>query len=84
MPDTTALQEQLDQLLASQISLGMLTDIFAYTLGFHLKLKQRLLTHWNVDRRAALLSEKLEILVRSVHREEVLHEPQFPPPFSLN
>jgi ATP-dependent Lon protease len=84
LPDTAALQEQLDQLLASQLSLGMLTDIFAYTLGFHLKLKQRLLTHWNVDRRAALLSEKLEILVRSVHREEVLREPEFPPPFSLN
>ena len=37
------IKAELDDLLANQVSLGMLTDIFAYTLGFPLPVKQRLL-----------------------------------------
>lgn len=84
LPDSTALHDQLDELMASQVSLGMLTDVFAFTLGFSSTIKQRLLAEWNVDRRAALLSEKLTALAQ---RLEAAHDSgviDFPPRFSLN
>ena len=49
LPDSEALHEQLDGLLDGQASLGMLTDVFAFTLGFSTVIKQRLLTECNVD-----------------------------------
>ncbi len=88
LPDKAAGQQQLDELLASQVSLGRLTDIFAYTLGFPLAAKQRLLTEWNVDRRAKLLSDHLRKLAERVSPaeatgEEPMERP-YPPRFSLN
>ena len=84
MPDKAAGREQLDDLLASQVSLGMLTDIFSYTLGFPLPVKQRLLAEWNVDRRAKLLSDHLSRLTQRVPLVEPSDEPTYPPRFSLN
>ena len=83
LPDSDALHEQLDELLASQASLGMLTDVFAFTLGFSTSIKQRLLAESNVDRRAALLHEKLSALA---NRDDVAVASNFdfPPRFSLN
>ena len=83
LPDKAAGHEQLDDLLASPASLGMLTDIFAYTLGFPLDVKQRLLAEWNVDRRTRTLCDELARLVRG---GPVLEgdEPAYPPRFSLN
>jgi Lon protease-like protein len=83
LPDKAAGQEQLDDLLASQVSLGMLSDIFAYTLGFPFEVKQRLLAEWNVDRRTHLLCEQLERLVRGAPAPDS-DEPTYPPRFSLN
>jgi ATP-dependent Lon protease len=88
MPDKPAGHEQLDDLLASQVSLGRLTDIFAYTLGFPLAVKQRLLAEWNVDRRARLLSDQLSKLAERVSPAEATGEEPiertYPPRFSLN
>ena len=84
MPDKAAGREQLDDLLASQVSLGMLTDIFSYTLGFPLPVKQRLLAEWNVDRRAKLLSGHLSRLAQRVSPADPPDEPTYPPRFSLN
>jgi ATP-dependent Lon protease len=88
LPDKAAGREQLDDLLASRVSLGMLTDIFAYTLGFPLPVKQRLLTEWNVDRRAKMLLEELGRMVErvppSVAAGEDDVERPYPPRFSLN
>jgi uncharacterized protein len=84
LPDSAALHEQLDELLASQISLGMLTDIFAFTLGFPTAVKQRLLAEWNVDRRATLLSDKLAALAQRPELPLNDDEVDFPPRFSLN
>jgi ATP-dependent Lon protease len=84
LPDSTALHEQLDDLLTTQVSVGMLTDVFAFTLGFSTNLKQRLLAEWNVDRRAALLSEKLSALAQQLERAEGEEAADFPPRFSLN
>jgi uncharacterized protein len=84
LPDSTALHDQLDELLASQVSLGMLTDVFAFTLGFSSTVKQRLLTEWNVDRRAVLLSEKLTALAQRLDAAHDSGVIEFPPRFSLN
>lgn len=84
MPDSTALHEQLDEVLASQASLGMLTDIFAFTLGFSVSIKQRLLAEWNVDRRAAELAERLAALSERIEPTASADESAFPPRFSVN
>jgi ATP-dependent Lon protease len=84
LPDKAADREQLDDLLASQVSLGRLTDIFSYTLGFPLPVKQRLLAEWNVDRRARLLSDHLSRLAQRVPPSESSDERPYPPRFSLN
>jgi uncharacterized protein len=84
LPDSTALHEELDELLASQVSLGMLTDIFAFTLGFATPVKQRLLAEWNVDRRAALLIDRLAALAHRQARPPADEAESFPPRFSLN
>jgi len=84
LPDSTALHEQLDELLASQLSLGMLTDVFAFTLGFSTPIKQQLLAEWNVDRRTVVLSEKLAALARRMDPQPSAEAVDFPPRFSLN
>jgi ATP-dependent Lon protease len=84
LPGSTALYEQLDDLVASQASLGMLTDVFSFTLGFSAALKQRLLAECNVDLRAALLTEKLAALARRQETKLDDGASEFPPRFSLN
>lgn len=84
LPSNGPAREQFDEMVASQVSLGMLTDIFAYTLGFPLPIKQRLLTEWNVDRRAALLAERLAAIAQRLNLGESADAPPFPPRFSLN
>jgi uncharacterized protein len=66
--------EQLDQLLGSQISLGMLTDIVAYTLDIDLDFKERLLAEPCIDHRAQLLFDHLNTARKGT----------FPPEFSVN
>jgi Lon protease-like protein len=84
LPDSASLHHELDELLAAQVSLGMLSDIFAFTLGFSTSVKQRLLTEWNVDRRASILTEKLTALSDRLKLPAEAAESDFPPPFSLN
>lgn len=84
LPDSAALHEQLDELLASQVSLGMLTDIFSFTLGFPTSVKQKLLAEWNVERRATLLSERLAALAERIESPAPAEDADFPPRFSLN
>jgi Lon protease-like protein len=74
LPRIPEAYEQLDQLLGNQISLGMLTDIVAYTLDVGLDFKEQLLGEAGVDRRAELL---LERLARA-------RNGKFPPEFSVN
>jgi uncharacterized protein len=81
LPDQPELREELDQLLASHLPLGMLTDVFAHTLALPVMAKQRLLAQWNVDRRAALLIERLREIADATKPQL---PPNFPPPFSLN
>jgi Lon protease-like protein len=78
----SAVQEQFDQLLtSSQISLGMLADMVAFTLDLSLSAKFHLLQETNVDERASYLLDRLHEMrgPESLYRERV-----FPPEFSLN
>jgi len=59
MPPNPEAQNQLDELLNADLSLGMLTDIVAYTVDLDLTTKQTLLSETDVDRRAAQLVEYL-------------------------
>lgn len=84
LPDDSTARQQFDEMLTAQVSLGMLTDIFSYTLGFPLNIKQRLLTEWNVDRRAGLLAERLAAIAKRLNVREPAEAVTFPPRFSLN
>jgi len=73
--------EQMDQLLAAEMSLGTLTDLISYTLDVELDVKVQLLSDVNVVRRARRLIAWLE-----AHDVPLVPEspPNFPPDFSLN
>jgi len=78
MPKIPEAFSQIDQLLGSQISLGMLADIVSYTVELDLETKMRLLAECDVFRRARLLLEAF------AHRPAALTGRSFPPDFSLN
>jgi ATP-dependent Lon protease len=84
VPETTLAQEQFEQLLAQQITLGMLTDIVAFTLSLPIELKQQLLNEWHVDRRAATLLAELEKLQGKPSGLVAGASRSFPPEFSAN
>ncbi len=77
LPDDEKLPYQVEQLLSSQVPLGVLTDILAFTLQLSLPTKQALLDQVNVQWRAEVLCEQLEHLQHRTARP-------FPPPFSVN
>jgi len=78
MPRVPNAYEQLDQLLGSQITLGMLADIVAYTIDLGLETKVQLLAESDVLRRARLLLEAIAARPPSRPRRP------FPPDFSAN
>ena len=77
MPRIPDAYEQLDQLLGSQITLGMLADIVAYTVDLGLDVKMRLLQECDVIRRTQLLLEAIASRPAPARRT-------FPPDFSPN
>jgi Lon protease-like protein len=77
MPRIPDAYEQLDQLLGSQITLGMLADIVAYTIDLGLDVKMRLLQECDVIRRTQILLEAIAARPRPARRT-------FPPDFSPN
>lgn len=74
-------QEQLDQLREAELSLGMLTDVVAYTLDFELPFKQRLLDELDVDTRARQLIDRIATGTSPATQP---NEMKFPPDFSVN
>jgi Lon protease-like protein len=78
MPRIPNAYEQLDQLLGSQITLGMLADIVAYTIDLDLETKMRLLGESDVVRRTQLLLEAIAA------RPPARPRRPFPPDFSVN
>ena len=80
LPDA---QEQLDHLLGTDMSLGMLTDVIGYMLDLDICEKQVLLTEVDVVRRAELLLRHLTALA-SDHTPNGSGIASFPPQFSTN
>ena len=80
MPNLKQLHEQLDQIMASEVPLGILTDILAFTLKLELRVKEQLLSETDVDRRA----ETLLTALQSGHASPESPTVKFPPDFSMN
>ncbi len=77
-------QEQLDQLLAGDIALGVLVDIISYMLNISLAKKEALLAELDVVRRAEMVLAHLEAAAQSSAGPLELDVGTFPPQFSLN
>jgi Lon protease-like protein len=69
--------EQLQKLLQTEMTLGTLTDLMAYTLDFDDAFKAQLLGELDVDRRA-------EKLLAQLQQSAAGYRVQFPPDFSNN
>jgi len=83
LPQLPHAQEQLDQLLSSDISLGVLTDIISYMLDIDLMQKEALLAEANVHRRTELLLGHLAAIATDDSPARA-GASLFPPEFSLN
>ena len=79
LPDA---QEQVDQLLASDVPLGVLTDVISFMLDINICQKQALLAEMNVHRRAQLLLEHLSSAPQPISENDGTGK--FPPLFSVN
>lgn len=84
IPAAGEVHKNLHQLMASQMMLGPITDIIAYTLQFDSRAKVRLLGEPSVDQRAEALTAILERQVAEEAAADVALEGGFPPPFSRN
>ena len=73
--------EQLQQLLATDVPLGLLTDIVSYSMPLDQKIKEDLLAQPLPDLRALLL---LECLGAKCSESAGRRAMEFPPPFSVN
>ena len=76
-------QEQMDQLLATDIPLGVLTDVISFMLEIEIGHKETLLAEVNVHRRAQMLLEHLEAIAKG-RPEQNGSAGVFPPRFSVN
>ncbi|HYW78460.1 MAG TPA: LON peptidase substrate-binding domain-containing protein [Thermoguttaceae bacterium] len=80
LPDA---HEQLDHLLGTDLSLGMLTDVIGFMLELEIQQKEALLAEVNVLRRAeSLLGHLATLAVDDQPNNSCLLA--FPPPFSAN
>lgn len=82
LPAFPEAQEQLDQLLASDVSLGVLTDVLSYMLDLGMERKQQLLAEIDVYRRTELLLASLAEATAECSETAVANA--FPPAFSVN
>ena len=83
LPFLPEAQEQLDQLLGTDVSLGVLTDLISYMLEFDLRDKEALLAQTDVHRRAESLLKHLSVAAANYHPCEC-DAIAFPPHFSAN
>lgn len=82
LPNCCQAPDQLREVLAKNLSLGMMTDLASYALPLEVELKQRLLAECHVDVRARLLLEHFESQLAEVPVGAATGE--FPPRFSVN
>ncbi len=74
-------QEQLDQLLESDVPLGMLTDLIAYMIDMDFEAKAELLSEMNVYRRAESILRRFAEMDREAKEAA---KGKYPPRFSDN
>ncbi len=84
LPDGNFPPEAIREALASEIPLGVLTDLVSFAMPFESELKYSLLKQQNVDRRAWMLLEALEQLSEGTVGQPSSLQRTFPPPFSIN
>lgn len=84
LPSLPEAQEQLDQLLGTDVSLGLLTDLVSYMLDIGLPDKEALLAQTDVYLRAELLLEHLSVVLTKQQPAAWDDEVTFPPLFSAN
>ncbi|MBP89090.1 MAG: ATP-dependent protease [Planctomycetaceae bacterium] len=82
LPDSPAAQEQFEALMGTELPLGVLADIVAFTVPLELEVKHQLLKEWNVDARVDLLMDGLQQLNGTTGELPPLRP--FPPDFSEN
>ena len=83
LPMIPEAHEQIDQVMASDIPLGILTDVISFMLKIGIRQKESLLGELNVYRRADMLLAHLQAAcLGSEHGHSAAQE--FPPRFSLN
>ncbi|MGA2616832.1 MAG: LON peptidase substrate-binding domain-containing protein [Thermoguttaceae bacterium] len=82
LPMLQEAQEQMDQLLASDVPLGVLTDVLCFMLNVDVGRKQALLAETNVHRRAELLLTHMAGAAGGAFNPCL--SGGFPPPFSAN
>lgn len=81
LPQNPMVQEQYERLISSDVPLGVLTDIMAFSLDLGLREKRDLLEELQVERRAIRL---LQHMSGAPLAEEPAPGRSFPPPFSAN
>jgi Lon protease-like protein len=82
LPSLHEVEEQLDQLLAGDVPLGLLTDVLSYTIDVELEKKHALLAEPNVCRRAEMLLQYFAATAGGYAGQGDRH--LFPPRFSAN
>jgi uncharacterized protein len=83
LPSMPEAQEQLDQLLGSDVPLGVLTDVISYMLDIDMRDKELLLAEVNVHRRTEMLLGHLRAAA-SQEGSRRCGAIAFPPQFSAN
>jgi uncharacterized protein len=82
LPCACQIPEQLEDMLSRQLSLGLLTDLAAYSLPLEMTIKRQLLAECRVSVRAKTLLTQIKrgLIAKSAAAEGA----GFPPSFSLN
>jgi ATP-dependent Lon protease len=85
LPNMPEVHRQLEELLCTEVSLGMLTDLVAYTLQLSIETKAALLGEPDVDRRCAALFQYLREPGMTVQPQIAADRRlKWPPDFSAN
>ena len=83
LPSLPEAQDQVDQLLGTDVSLAVLTDIISYMLDIDLRDKEALLAQLDVCRRAEMLLQHLTVAATDMS-PGAAGQFSFPPQFSVN
>jgi len=85
LPNMPEVHQQLEELLCTDVSLGMLTDLISYTMQWPIEVKEQLLREPDVDRRCERL---LKLMAEAPSKPNVGSGPsrglRWPPDFSAN